>query len=348
MNRYKKIVTAESIPAFFRNAVSAYRDFHLFEHCGQPADSMTYCEVYAWSCRLAAHFQAMFGTRKNICLTGSLDACYIAVFLAVLMSDNTVVPLDASLNADELNALIAKAEGACIMLPRRELSEKADLLECTVIDTEASTGKQYTDGEEIPALPSVQADTAAVKIFTSGTTGSSKRVVLTHRNLVSNVAYCAALFPEVFEAGTDRTIPLLPMYHMFQIMAGILFPICLGIRISFPPERAGLTECFRASPPQLLIVVPLFLTTIKKNILLKMNSRQRFYLSAAIRFSKILRKYLHLDLRSRLFRRFTGLLGGNIKLIVCGGAAAAQSDIDWFTELGFPVRIGYGITQLPK
>ena len=47
MNRYKKIVTAESIPAFFRNAVSAYRDFHLFEHCGQPADSMTYCEVYA-------------------------------------------------------------------------------------------------------------------------------------------------------------------------------------------------------------------------------------------------------------------------------------------------------------
>ena len=76
-----------------------------------------------------------------------------------------------------------------------------------------------------------------------------------------------------------------------------------------------------------------------------MNDGQRLYLAAAIRFSRMLRRFLHLDLRERLFRRFPALLGGNIKLIICGGAAAEQSEIDWFLELGFPVKIGYGITE---
>ena len=345
MNQYEKILAADTFTEFFSNAVSAYSDFCLFEHCRLPANCMTFRAVYTWSCNLAAYFQETFGTGKNICLTGEPDACYLAVFFAVLMSGNTVVPLDAALSAVDLRAMMRSAEAACIMLPRRTLSAVADQLDCRIIDTDAFTAGRYTDAAEAPVSPPLCADSPAVKVFTAGTTGSSKCVMLTHRNLLSNLAYCTELFPDIMQAGTDRTIPLLPTYHMLQIMVGILIPVCAGLRISFPPERTGLTECFRASPPQLLTVVPLFLTTIRKSILQKMNDGQRLYLAAAIRFSRMLRRFLHLDLRERLFRRFPALLGGNIKLIICGGAAAEQSEIDWFLELGFPVKIGYGITE---
>lgn len=345
MNPYEKILAADTFPEFFRNAVSAYGDFCLFEHCRQPADCMTFRAVYRWSCNLAAYFQETFGTGKSICLTGTPDACYLAVFFAVLLSGNTAVPLDASLSAEDLRAMMQTAEAACIMLPCRELSAVADQLDCRIVDTDAFTAERYAAAAECPVFPAVQADSPAVKVFTSGTTGASKCVMLTHRNLLSNLAYCTELFPDIIQPGTDRTIPLLPAYHMLQIMVGILIPVCMGLRISFPPERTGLTECFRASPPQLLTVVPLFLTTIRKNILQKMNGGQRLYLAAAVRFSRMLRRFLHLDLRRRLFRRFPALLGGNIKLIICGGAAAEQSEIDWFLELGFPVKIGYGITE---
>ena len=345
MNRYEKILAADTLPEFFRNAVSAYGDFCLFEHCGQPADCMTYRAVYTWSCNLAAHFTETIGTGKNICLTGRPDACYLAVFLAVLISGNTVVPLDASLSAEDLNTMMHGADAACIMLPCSSLSAAADQLDCRIVDTDAFTAERYTAAAECPDFPAVQADSPAVRIFTSGTTGASKCVVLSHRNLLSNIGLCTALYPDVFQAGTDRTIPLLPPYHMFEITAGILFPICLGMRISFPPERTALTECFRAAPPQFLQVVPLFLTTFRKNILQKMSGGQRLYLAAAIRFSRMLRRFLHLDLRRRMFRRFAALLGGNIKLLVCGGAAADPSVTDWFTELGIPLLIGYGITE---
>ena len=176
-------------------------------------------------------------------------------------------------------------------------------------------------------------------IYTSGTSGHSKAVMLTHKNLVSNALACSLLM----EFNSEYTfLSILPLSHTYEFTVGFLLALVNGARIVYndkPPTPRILEEICKKEKPNVICSVPLILEKIyKKKVLTVLEKNKLVKLITKI---PGLKKKIYKKIRNKLMEFF----GGELEVMAIGGASFNRKAEKFFKDSGFPYLIGYGLTE---
>lgn len=175
--------------------------------------------------------------------------------------------------------------------------------------------------------------------YTSGSSGNPKGVMLSYRNLWSNVDF--ALRNIEFLKPGDSMLSMLPLAHMYGLVFELLFPFCRGCHITFlgrVPSPKILLQAFAETRPQLVITVPLVIEKIVKGKVFPTLRKPMMRLLLAI---PPLRKKIYAKVRAQLLQA----LGGNLKQLILGGAPVADDVEKLLRDIRFPFTVGYGMTE---
>jgi long-chain acyl-CoA synthetase len=264
-------------------------------------------------------------------------------FLAITTLGAVAVPLDAVLPAVEMLPLIADSGAKLIVLSQR--------LAPLAADTEYRDRLiLMEDFNQLPAgrageLPAPGPDDLASIVYTSGTTGSAKGVMLTHRNIVSNALAGAACF----EIGPrDNFLSVLPLHHTFETTGGFLAAFSCGCAITYAEslKSYSLLNNMRETGVTIIVGVPLLYQLFFDGILRGAEEQGKGKLLAALfSISGFFKKRLKINIGKLLFAAVHKKFGGQLRFFVSGGAALDPELIGNFELMGFTMIQGYGLTE---
>ena len=202
---------------------------------------------------------------------------------------------------------------------------------------EEAVGVLKEKGE--PVFPTVEEDDVASILYTSGTSGYSKAVMLSHKNLVSNAVSASSLMDIPQNA---VWLSILPMSHTYEFTCGFILPLYAGARIAYAgktPTPAILQKLCKHEKPQIIFAVPLVLEKIYKKRVLAQIEKSRL-LQKICKFD-VGRKFIYRNIGKKLLTFF----GGNLQLMGVGGAALNPDVEKFLYEAKFPYLVGYGMTE---
>ena len=301
--------------------------------------SWTYDELVRDSKKAAAYL-AQEGLEKGdrVVIWAPNSPLWVVAFFGCLRAGVIVVPLDMQSSPEFVDAVISKTRPKLVLISR-----------VTPADTE-QIGVKSIYYEDLPVLyqqfdtePAVQIndEDVAEVMFTSGTTGAPKGVMLTHKNLIANLN---SLSEVITGRSTDRLISILPLSHMFEQMGGLLFPLKIGADITYAMSRRPkvLFRTMQERKVTVMLLVPQALDLFKKGI-----EREIARQGKAGIFGKMLSaaEKVPTSMRRLIFRRIRQQMGGKLRLIFAGGAALPEPVGHWWTLLGIDVIQGYGATE---
>ncbi|MDE5608440.1 MAG: AMP-binding protein [Muribaculaceae bacterium] len=175
--------------------------------------------------------------------------------------------------------------------------------------------------------------------YTSGSTGFSKGVMLTYGNLMSNAQFAIDEIPYLHP--DDRMLSMLPMAHMYGLLVELLFPLMKGAYVSFlgrVPSPKILLDAFAEVKPKIIIAVPLVIEKIVTGKIFPVLKRPAMRLLTSI---PGIRGLIYKKIRKQMIDAF----GGNLRMVVIGGAALAGEVERFLRKIHFPYTVGYGMTE---
>lgn len=309
----------------------------LVMRMGYRTVTLNYREVHALSCKIACLLQQRGVTPGDrVIMLGPNSPYWICAFWATLLCGAVVVPLNIQSTAQMIADIVNHTGAKCIFKYRNlkeALPGAVPVYDIELINEEVA-------GINAAALKKVQAaEHDLIEImYTSGTTGEPKGVMLSHANLSSNVSAIAASIPL---APQDRLLSILPLSHILEQTAGFLLPFSAGARIVFAPTPAAIAELLAQHRITKMVAVPEFLKVMMGRI------EER---AAASRFPLVLWRRLSRRLSLRPLQRLLFFpvhrtLGGRLATIACGGAPLDVELEQKWAALGISLLQGYGLTE---
>ena len=292
---------------------------------------------------------------KHIALVGKLSYNWVLVYYSAMCMGSVLAPLDRDWLGKDLADTAAKADAAIVFCDS-DVREKGEEMAAFVgigapvlVDGNgegslaalveagreklASGDKSYYEAEIDP-------DALALLVFTSGTTGKGKGVMLSQHNILSDMA---DVLPFIDFGG--KTVGVLPPHHTYGSSVNILGHNCIGVNVYISAGLRYVAKELKEEQPEHLILVPLYLETFYRRIMATLKEQKKDKLVfRMIKFSNFLRK-LGIDVRKKLFGKVLASFGGKVKMIISGGAAINQDIVYLFDGLGITVLNGYGITE---
>jgi long-chain acyl-CoA synthetase len=288
---------------------------------------------------------------KKIALLGENSYEWILAYFAAVNSGNIVVPIDKELPSAEIKNLICSSEPEAIIFSSA-YSEAVDYLkEQGVAVQKYINTKDLSDmlqeGEKLIASGDTKmADTQintndlAVLMYTSGTTGTPKGAMLSHKNIASN-----AMAASKNCYGPGVSLLVLPLHHSFTFTVGVVCAILYGCKIVINQSLKNVASDFVKYKPNNAVLVPLLVEAFYKKVWSTANSTGKTgLLKALIRISNTL-LLVGIDLRAQLFKSVVSSFGGKVDVFFTGGAPIDPSYIRGLGDLGIKVLNGYGITE---
>ena len=284
-------------------------------------------------------------------------------YLAIASGVGVVVPLDKSLPDNELESLILRSQVEAIIY-----SSKYDTIMGTLRDKKNTNLKYFismdlgentqgiysekaliekgkkllNEGDSTYLNAEIDADKMGIMLFTSGTTAMSKAVMLSHKNLVTNVMDITQRFDLTEE---DRFLSFLPLHHVFECTVGFLYPISIGGSIAFCEGVKHMADNIKEFGITAMISVPAVFDIIYRKVMKAIEKKGKLQnLEKGKKISNLLLK-VKIDLRKQLFKEVHESLGPKLRLVVTGGAALDPETEKGFNDLGFDVEQGYGLTE---
>jgi len=304
---------------------------------------------------------------------------------AILTAGAVTVPIYATLPAGPIEFVLGHSRARAIFVSDRaqmaklaETGARTTALEAIVLfgpDAAPSAGpprvttlerlmaegeerRRRAPGEHRERAARIRPDDLATLVYTSGTSGTPKGVLLTHRNIVTNTEACLARFPIT---ASDACFSFLPLSHVLERTGGQFAMVRAGATIAYAASIGRVPQNIAETGPTVLIAVPRFfektLQRIEETIRKSPPSRRRLYEwakrigqeRAARVFSGRCVPWI-LEARYRLadrlvYRRVRSQFGGRIRFFVSGGAPLSREIVEFFFGLGMPVLEGYGLTE---
>ncbi len=305
------------------------------------------------------------GVRKgdHIAILAQNSPHWGTVYFAIVRLGAVAVPLLPDLPEADVHHILMEMEVPLLFTTERQMEKIYELNQrslkriVTLDDSAAShdflaveTFSDYLAGAvemraEVEKLQGtlvfdkVLADDLASILYTSGTSGYSKAVMLSHKNLVANARSASAMI--AIEPGTVF-LSILPMSHTYEFTLGFILPLLRGARIAYAgktPTPAILHKLCSQEKPYAIFAVPLVLEKIYKKRVLPRISKS-FALSLLCKVG-MGRKLVHKRIGAKLLEFF----GGNLQLMGIGGAALNPEVEQFLHDAGFPYLIGYGLTE---
>ena len=297
---------------------------------------------------------------KHIAIVGEASYNWITSYYAAMSIGAVTVPIDKELPAEDILSIIESAEcdfviyssviDAKIQKIAPEftrnpvlicMSNKTTLEGVKMLEDIVTAGKQLFDnGDNSYYDYDLDPDKLASIVFTSGTTGKGKGVMLTQTNIVSDMTQGMYNFQI-----TPKTLCVLPPHHTFGSTVNFVGHYAQGAEVYISNGLKYILNELKEEKPSHLILVPLFVETFYKRIWATAEKQGKDkLLRTMIKASNGMRK-VGIDLRKKLFASVTSSFGGNLEMIICGGAALNQDIIDTFEGIGITILNGYGITE---
>lgn len=286
----------------------------------------------------------------QIAIYGENSYEWILSHFAVTCGGNVAVPIDKELDVSGIAELLIDSESRVLIYSDtyQDIVEQLQEKESNIV---------YVNMKDIPLFiekgnkliekgyvdylnVEVGKEDLATIVYTSGTTGKSKGVMLTHGNLAID-SYSACCNVSV----CGPSILMLPLHHTFALVAAVFSEMVYGYPIYISHSLKRLQKDFQISTPQNFFAVPLIAETLHKNIWITAKKQGKDkVLERLIKISNILRA-CKIDLRRTLFKSVLFAFGGKLDLIICGGAPLNQELVQAFDCIGITVLNGYGITE---
>ncbi|MFW6387891.1 MAG: AMP-binding protein [bacterium] len=274
---------------------------------------------------------------------------WVVAYFAVTTMGAVVVPVLPDFSVTEVGNILDHSDPKVVFASRRLQSKLGDKNNRPVVVLDDFSGlaaaSPDADGRSGGTLgaqaagPGPAEDDLAAIIYTSGTTGNSKGVMLTHRNLVSNVE---ASRPIAEFVPGETMVSVLPLSHTYECTIGMLVPISAGACVYYlskPPSPSVLMPALAKIRPQVMLSVPLFIEKIyRMRVLPKLHGKK--ILRAALRVPP-LRRVLHKAAGKKVMETF----GGRLHFFGVGGAALAPDVERFLRDAKFPYAVGYGLTE---
>jgi len=296
---------------------------------------------------------------KHNAIIGGASIGWYYTFFALMAIGGVTVPLDKEWPAEDLAATITRADCEYVFYGA-EIGDKLSVLreQCPGIkeficmnglakDGDRSTGEfmhrgmeLYKSGDRTYYDYEIDPDRMASIVFTSGTTGKGKGVMLSQKNICSDINNGTYFFTI-----SEKTLNVLPPHHTFGSTINIVGHYALGAEIYISSGLKYLAKEMQEQKPSHLILVPLFVENLYKKIWSTAAKKgQDKTLRQMISLSNGVRK-IGIDVRKKIFSSILSMFGGKLEMIICGGAALNQNIINTFDALGITILNGYGITE---
>ena len=271
------------------------------------------------------------------------------VYFATQCMGVVVVPVLPDFNAYELGNIIDHSEAKVIFISKSlefKLAKVENVSIGVVVrldDFDLIKGQEaspfFDENKQPKDTYQPSEDVMSVLLYTSGTTGTPKGVMLSQRNLITNI-YQSNNVQEIVE--TDRFLSVLPLAHTYENTIGFLLPIMNGASISYlrkPPSSSVLLPALKKVKPTLMLTVPLIIEKVYKgSILKKINSKTT---TRSLYKYRPTRKILNRVAGKKLYETF----GGQLKFFGIGGAKLDAEVERFLIDAKFPFAIGYGLTE---
>lgn len=302
---------------------------------------------------------------KTIALIGENSYGWCCSFFAIMAIGSVVVPVDKDLNIDDIKGIIDTTESEALIFGKASedkiseiLSNKgfstvsqlfsiadsskiADIQEVTSLNSLIVAGaKRYADGDNSYYDYKIDVNKLASIVFTSGTTGKGKGVMLSQANIGLDMTLGMYNFDI-----TKKTLHVLPPHHTFGSTVNYVGHLSQGCEVYISSGIKHVSDEIREQQPTHLILVPAFLEVMNKKIwAAARKGGKEGLLKGMMALSNFLRKF-GIDIRRKLFKSVLTPFGGKLEMIICGGAKLDEDIIRTFDSIGITVLNGYGITE---
>ena len=295
---------------------------------------------------------------RKIAIIGETSPFWIVAYLATIASGNVAVPMDKELAPEEIAKFFDAANVSAVVYSKTfnkimpEITATHSTIEYLVpmdsegcdanekiiaYDTVVTAGKNSS----LEFVPDADTERCAEILFTSGTTGSSKMVMLCQRNIFAVVSSACATVD--FNAD-DVLVSCLPLHHTYEL-ACTLAAADFGAKVCINDSLRHVLKNFKEFKPTGLVLVPMFISTMYKKILseAKKSGKDKI-LPVAARVARYL-KFAGIDMSEKLFSDVREAFGGRLEKIISGGAELPTEMVAVFEAFGISIYEGYGITE---
>ena len=322
-------------------------------------ENITYKMLLEQINALGTKLYSMGFKNKRIAILGRNRYEWALGHLTNLLGGIVSIPLDKDLQIDELENSLIRSKADAIYFDEKYIEKieeiknrnNTNVKEYICMSKIAGYDDIHTLKEEGQKLleegnkeyisSKIDENAMNILLFTSGTTSKSKAVMLSQRNIASNV-YAMQRVEDI--RSTDSNLAFLPMHHIFGSTCLIVMLAC-GARTSFPDGLRYVAQNLKEYEVSVFVGVPLLVEAIYNKVIKEIDKQGKTKLiKNAIRVSNFLLK-IHIDIRRKLFKQIIDKLGGKMRFVISGGAPLDPKIQKGFIDLGINVAQGYGLTE---
>ena len=364
MKKEKNVKEFNNIKEIIYNSANIYADDIAFIIKHQEGKNKTYENITYKSLLEQINFLGtkLFDMRlknKRIAVLGRNRYEWVLGHLTNLLGGIISIPLDKDLQIDELENSLIRSKADAIYFDEKYIEKieeiksrnntniknyicMSKLTGYDDIHTLKEEGKKLLEeGNKEYISTKIDENAMNILLFTSGTTSKSKAVMLSQKNIASNI-YAMQKVEDI--RSTDSNLAFLPMHHIFGSTCLIMMLAC-GVKTSFPDGLRYVSQNLKEYEVSVFVGVPLLVEAIYNKIVKEIDKQGKTKLiKKAIKISNFLLKF-HIDIRRKLFKQIIDQLGGKMRFVISGGAPLDPKVQKGFIDLGIDMVQGYGLTE---
>lgn len=364
MKKEKTIQEFNNIKELIYNSAKIYENNIAFivkhqEGKNKTYENITYKMLLEQINALGTKLYDMELKNKRIAILGRNRYEWALGHLTSLLGGIVSIPLDKDLQIDELENSLIRSKADAIYFDEKYIEKIEEIKSRNTtnlkqyicmskmsgyddIHTLKEEGQKLLEkGNKEYISAKIDENAMNILLFTSGTTSKSKAVMLSQKNIASNV-YAMQRVEDI--RSTDSNLAFLPMHHIFGSTCLIMMLSC-GVRNSFPDGLRYVSQNLKEYEVSVFVGVPLLVEAIYNRVVKEIEKQGKTKLiKNAIKISNFLLKF-HIDIRRKLFKQIIDQLGGKMRFVISGGAPLDPKIQKGFIDLGIDMVQGYGLTE---